>query len=308
MSDNKLRLKPDFYKRVSGFNIRNSRIYPLEDKLNYSVLKKQEDNKSFRNLNKNNLKVLISNKRFSFSKSPEDLDFIKHEATGNKQNYFEIYSARKVDTDILSLKNKITQSYKGINYAPPMGPLNLSPLGDLTDARVSEKYVRMKTPSFNKPKDEEMISLKEICDKLLKDQRIMKDQLTNQEIIIDKLNSVKEPLNLKTKHRSGNETTRARSRNGFKGRLKQEKDLYTDPLSTFTGTKFKCPSLNNSSVINSYKNSPRYEKESDITNIPFIFTRSPSKIRPEKISPMKYYKDKPQVLKNLRFPKEFFYK
>ena len=248
---------------------------------------------------------LLSLKRLvSESKSPDHVSISSNIINPGENNQnLEKPIINSTNEFITSINN---QSFKGkLRINQNSFNTDISPLEKSIKNINSNDHQRIKTPNFLKNNKVNMQELKEMCERLVAEQNKMKEQIISQHHIIENLNlqnSSLTPLN-------SSPIIERRSIPRCRTIIKKRLPIYITPikdsesLKTINSNKF--PNLNIASLNNSSRNSPR-DKQQENINVPFIFCKKSELSFLRKLSPMKYYKDTPKIIKNSRLPKDIF--
>ena len=133
----------------------------------------------------------------------------------------------------------------------------------------------------------------------MNEQEKMKEIIQGQSLILENLNTSRSPIHFKNNFTED----RCRSMNRTKSPL--EIGLISRYKEDNSSKIMKMPLIYPSSALNSSKNSPRMQNESELKNLPFVFTNRLSFLNAKRL-PLKYYKDQPKIMKNFRIPKDVF--
>lgn len=231
--------------------------------------------------------LLTSKKRFSLSKSPE--------------NVSELVTTNKMQDTMLNLKDNFTSRVRkaSVKNTEIYAEKFLTPNSNCKNY-FKEEPERINTPSFHKQKDKKIHELRAMCEKLIVEQEKMKEQISSQNSLLEKLSFPKFPMKVQAFHEEIEGIQRCRSI--VKRRLPRENERKRDSISLkhIVAKGFKCTSLNTSE-----KNSPRGGNDEE-SSLPFMFGKKGDTMVSAGLSKMKYYKDTPKLIRNSRFPKDIF--
>lgn len=181
---------------------------------------------------------------------------------------------------------------------------------------VLQELDRVQTPYFKKNNDENIDQLKDLCEKLILEQQIIKRKIQNQEFIINKIGSrgdsrKDQSINFPSIHKNHNYKHSSRG-----GRYRNSEDTINTPYPDKKDNENFAIKLAESAIlpINSAD-----RENVDYSQILFsCIKKSPPSESDQKLfskfsralnsrsSPAKYYKDQPKIMRYQRFPKEVF--
>ena len=308
MSEKNTYLKADFYQKsrepcesTPRSNLTAEKVFASNSKQNpeqpFNISLPRD--KGFR--------LLASVRRISFSNSPENLSETSKQISFGESPTISL-NQKNPPIDNIDLKLVPSQIRRSNKHFTTISKNNYSPLSHRNHKpNHEENSLRISTPSFQNQNTSRVQELKEMCEKLIIEQEKMKEQINSQNSLLEKLNSTTALSNKRSKINLLEEVgvvprTRSMLRRALPIRIDAvHESESTKLMSARNHFSSKMASLNSSSRC-----SPRDPREQESVNLPFMIGFKGDIMGNTRLSPMKYYKDKPKMIKHSKLPKDIF--